>query len=121
MLSDKYVVVSTEDWAAMVQALQTGRNDDALHIATSAPVSGDYYVIREGDVLASQGLYSYAGNIRTAVEFTQCSGLSVMTEETQQQLTGLADDLMETGALWYERQGSGSAALQHSEWGTLDS
>lgn len=110
MLSEKYVVVKTEDWVALTTALQTGRCEEALQHACSAPLAGDYFVIREQDVFGAQGLYAYAANIRTAVEFTQSTGLSVMTQATERHLMDLADDLVETGAVWQERQQSVSSS-----------
>lgn len=120
MLSENYVVVETPAWGALQQALAVGDIEAARLIATEAPVSGDYHVIREDDVLAAQGLYAYAATIRTAVEFTQASGLSVMLQETEDALNDLADDLMETGACWQSHQ-QANATAQRSDWGTLES
>ena len=84
------VVVPSELWEAMLTALQLGLAEEALNTATVAPLQGEFVVVQETDVLASQGLFSYAANVRTAVEFTETNGLCVMTDETRTTLTDLA-------------------------------
>lgn len=111
-LTDKYTVIKTEDWAAALMSLHlAGQDSLATELATSAVEEG-YFVIRSTDVFGAQGLFSYAANIRTAVEFTEATGLSVMTDEVRDALLDLANELVMTGCDWQEAHSSHNATAK---------
>jgi hypothetical protein len=102
-LSDKYVVIKADRWGELLMSLDlAGQGALAETAAAQAPIDGDYFVIRDQDVFAAQGLFAYASNIRTAVEFTQTVGLSVMTDEVRDRLLDLANELVDTACSWME-------------------
>lgn len=119
-LSDEYVVLHKEAWDAVLAALAQGECRAAAVAALDAPVAGGTFVLREGDVLAAQGLFSYAANIRTAVEFTEHNGLSVMTDDVRDRLNNLANDVTQMGCDWQENAAVASATVQVADWGIVE-
>lgn len=119
-ITDQYVVLDREAWVALVAALAEGDPQAAAVAALGAQVPGEVFVLRETDVLAPQALYGYAATIRTAVEFTEQHGLSVMTDEVSDRLTNLANDVTQMGCDWHERQTSASATIQASDYGIME-
>jgi hypothetical protein len=102
-LTDKYVVLKAEDWTEALLGLQLAGHEEAvIELARSTVKEGSYFVIRDSDVFGAQGLFSYAANIRTAVEFTEATGLSVMTDDVRDRLMELANDLVSIGCDWME-------------------
>lgn len=120
MATDDYAVLNREAWTTLIDALGRGDLSGAINAALAAPVTGDTFVLHETDVLAAQGLFSYAANIRTAVEFTQSQGLSVMTDEVKDRLNGIANDAMMRGCEWEERLLRSGATVQPSDYGIMD-
>lgn len=119
-LTNDYVVLHRDAWEGLLAALTTGDQTGAAVAALTAPVDGDTYVVRESDPLAAQGLYSYAANLRTAIEFTQQQGLCVMTDETASALATLAEQITMLGCTWQEKQETSGATVQAADWGTLE-
>jgi hypothetical protein len=120
-LTNDHVLVDREAWVRLIEALGQGDLNGAVTAALSAQVPGEFFVLRETDVLAAQGLFSYAANIRTAVEFTQQQGLCVMTDEVRDRLTNLANDVVQMGCDWEERLADSGATIQPADYGIMDS
>lgn len=117
---DQTVVLSKEAWADLVDALAKGDLRRATLAAIGAPVAEETFVLRETDVLAAQGLFSYAANIRTAVEFTEANGLCVMTDDVRSRLSDIANDVVQLGCDWEERRAAASATIQPSDYGIVE-
>lgn len=119
-LTNDYAVLHQEAWADLIAALARGDLSAAVSAALDARVAGETFVLRESDVLAAQGLFSYASNIRTAIEFTETNGLCVMTDEVRESLNGLANDVVQMGCDWEERRSASGATIQPSDYGIME-
>lgn len=119
-LTDQYAVLDRGAWRTLLDALAAGDLNGAVNAALAAQVEGGTFVLRESDVLAAQGLFSYASNIRTAVEFTESNGLCVMTDEVKDSLNSLANDVIQMGCDWEERRATAGATIQTSDYGIME-
>jgi hypothetical protein len=102
-MRDKYVVIKAEDWEIYLADLLEKKLRKTVDDLETLPLKGDYFVIRDQDVFAPAGLWAYASNIHTAVDFTDTLGLSVMEEDTRASLLGLADELVTAADKWAHR------------------
>jgi hypothetical protein len=100
-ISEKYTVIKTEDWHRLLMALsEQGHSHMAGEPLVNLPIEHEYFVVRQQDVFAPAGLYAYAANVRTTVEAIGVLGLSLMSDNTRDQLLDFADALVETAARW---------------------
>lgn len=102
-LGEKYKVIKTEDWAIFQAHLHSQGQFALLEHSNQLEINGEYFVVREQDVFAPAGLYAYASNIRTALEFSEVSGLTLISDETKERLNELADLLVSMAQQWQQR------------------
>jgi hypothetical protein len=96
-MDPKYIVIKKQDWENAIDRLGVGTD---LAYMETLPIEGGYFVVREQDVFAPAGLYAYAANIHSAIEFQDTLGPSVMEEEVRERLMVLADELATMADKW---------------------
>lgn len=96
-MKPKYHVIKIEDWEETV-APQLDEADAVL--VENGFISGEFFVVRDQDVFAPAGLYAYAANIHSAIEFQDTLGPSVMEEDVRERLLVLADELTTLAEKW---------------------
>lgn len=99
---DEHVVLHAGAWAALRDLILSGEGAAPMAeaLVRDAEVEHDTWVVSSADVLGAQALFSFAADIRTAVEFTDFTGLSVMTDEYRDALNQRANALVERGCDW---------------------
>lgn len=102
-ISDKYVVMKREEYNQFAAHLHAQGQFALLEHLQQLQIIQDYFVIREHDVFAPAGLYAYASNIRTALEFAE-TGITIIDPEEKQRLLDFADLLNGAADAWSKRQ-----------------
>lgn len=105
-VGDRHVVVREEDWDQLLNILHQGGGSHpaTFSLAERMPLAMDHYLITEDDVFGAQGMFAYAACIHSAVEYTAVAGLSLMTQEQEDHLTGMAMEITNTATRWMERR-----------------
>jgi len=92
-MDDKYVVLKTADWQALLL-----QHADLRDAAVLDPDS--YFVVRDRDVFAPAGLYAYSHNMNTVLETFEALGAQVLDEDTRERLQNLAHDIATLADKW---------------------
>lgn len=110
MLNEKYAVLKRNEYEEIVGLLEASGRPDLANALADTQIRGDFFVIREHDVFGAQGLYAYAANIRSSMEFTEATGFSIVPDHVADSMDSLCETLVTTAQEWDDAKSKGTVA-----------